>query len=147
MKNRLLYILPLFLIAVYASEGLAQELLEVEKLPGTPGILVRTLDNGLTVAIQENHAVPVVAVYAYVKNTGSINEGPYTGSGISHYVEHLVLGGTTTRRTAEEADRIVWEIGAQDNAYTTKNVTGYHMAVLSKWFDTAFQKASLFFWG
>ena len=137
MKKRLLYILPLFLIAAYALEGLAQEPLEVEKLLGTPGVLVRTLDNGLTVAIQENHAVPVVAVYAYVKNTGSINEGQYMGSGISHYVEHLVLGGTTTRRTAEEADQIVWKIGAQDNAYTTKNVTGYHMAVLSKWFDTA----------
>jgi zinc protease len=53
----------------------------------------KTLPNGLTVLVRENHAAPVVAVRVYVR-TGSITEGQYLGSGISHLFEHALSEGT-----------------------------------------------------
>ena len=65
------------------------------------------LDNGLTVIVQENHVAPVATVRCYVKNTGSAFEGRYLGAGLSHVLEHVVAGGTTTRHTEKEIQRII----------------------------------------
>ena len=54
------------------------------------------LDNGLTVLVTEMPHNPMVAVYMYVK-TGSATEYPYLGSGISHFLEHMLFKGTETR--------------------------------------------------
>jgi len=137
MKKRLLCFLLVFAAALFISGSPARQAGAAGNREQSPKVSLKTLDNGLTVAVMENHAAPLVAVYAYIKNTGSIHEGSYTGSGISHYVEHIVAGGTTTTRTAEEAYRIIQKIGAQDNAYAAKAVTCYHMTVLSRWFDVA----------
>ncbi|MBN1425200.1 insulinase family protein [Candidatus Fermentibacteria bacterium] len=86
---------------------------------------VRTLANGLTVAVREHRAVPGVSIRIYVK-VGSALEEEYLGYGVSHYCEHLVSGGTTTLRSEEEIDRTVQLMGAQRNAYTTTDHTCYH---------------------
>ena len=54
---------------------------------GQAAVFQTTLDNGLTVLIEENHANPVVAVEVFVR-TGSIYEQEYLGSGLSHFFEH-----------------------------------------------------------
>src|SRR5690606_3499164 len=95
----------------------------------------KTLDNGLTVLVQENHAAPVVAVRFYVK-TGSIYEGPYLGSGISHLFEHTLGEGTKTR-SKKEINDAVQAIGGQSNAYTTNHVTAYHITTAARYFDRA----------
>ncbi|MCU0723295.1 MAG: insulinase family protein [Planctomycetes bacterium] len=86
---------------------------------------LKTLPNGFTVVVKENHTAPVVAVRAYVKNTGRIREGRYTGSGISHYLEHLVAGGSTTTRSEAENQKILRDIGGGNNAMTTFDHTCY----------------------
>jgi zinc protease len=101
--------------------------------PLTP--LKRTLPNGLTVLVLENHAAPVVAVRAYVK-TGSIYEGQYLGAGISHLFEHTLSEGTTTRSKQQINDE-VQAIGGQSNAYTSKDVTAYHITTAATFFDRA----------
>ena len=45
----------------------------------------------MAVILQEIHLVPLVSFQAYVK-VGSIHEGKYLGSGISHFVEHVIDG-------------------------------------------------------
>jgi zinc protease len=100
-------------------------------------VFVGNLDNGLKVAIKENHSAPVVAVRIYVKTTGGVWEKEYLGAGISHYCEHLVSGGTTPTRTEAEADEIERKIGAQTNAYTSSDHTCYYMTCPSMYFDTA----------
>jgi zinc protease len=54
------------------------------------------LDNGMTVVINELASSPMVALYAWV-NTGSAMEGKYLGSGVTHFVEHMIFKGTARR--------------------------------------------------
>ena len=83
------------------------------------------LDNGITVILKEIHHVPIVSFQAYVK-VGSTHEGKYLGTGISHFIEHLIDDGTE-RRTREEIDNLVEAMGNASNAYTTKDHSQYHI--------------------
>ena len=100
----------------------------------------RVLPNGLTVLVLENHAAPVVAVRMYVR-TGSIYEGKYLGSGISHLFEHNLSEGTTTRNK-NQINRDVQGIGGYSNAYTSYDVTAYHITTESSFFGKALSSLS-----
>jgi len=97
--------------------------------------LVKTLDNGAQVIVEENHAAPVVAVRFYV-GTGAAFEGKWLGAGISHFVEHCCDKGTPTR-TAAEIEDLVQRLGNNANAYTSKRVTCYHITTASKFVGEA----------
>jgi len=97
----------------------------VRRLPGQT--TVATLDNGLTVIVQENHVAPVATVRCYVNNTGSAFEGEYLGAGLSHVLEHVVSGGTTEHRTEKEIEKAIDTIGGATNAYTSTDVTAYYI--------------------
>ena len=76
-----------------------------------------TLENGLSVIFLPVQRSNVLALQLWVR-TGSIHEGEFLGSGISHFVEHMVFKGTETRNYEtifKEAQRH----GAKLNAYTT----------------------------
>ena len=100
-----------------------------------PQVLKQTLPNGLTVLAQENHAAPVVAVRVYVR-TGSIYEGKYLGAGLSHLFEHTLFEGTKTRDKAAINDELQ-AIGGQSNAYTSYDVTAYHVTTAKPYFERA----------
>jgi zinc protease len=95
----------------------------------------QTLPNGLTILVQENHAAPVVAVRFYVQ-TGSIYEGKYAGSGISHLFEHVLQEGSKTR-TKQQINNETQAIGGQTNAYTSNDVTAYHIVTAAPYFNRA----------
>ncbi len=95
----------------------------------------QTLPNGLTILATENHAAPVVAVRVYVR-TGSIYEGKYLGAGISHLFEHTLFEGTKTRDKAALNDELQ-AIGGQSNAYTSTDVTAYHVTTAKPYFERA----------
>jgi len=106
----------------------------------------RTLDNGMELIVKENNLNSSVAFYCFVK-TGSLNEGKYLGAGISHYLEHVVSGGTTEMRTEAEYVEIGKEIGSIVNAYTSSLVTAYHITLDKKYQDIALEmmKEHLFY--
>ncbi len=81
------------------------------------------LENGLEVAVIENHKAPVVLQMLYYK-TGSVND-PKGKGGIAHLLEHLMFRGTT-RVADKEFNRLTDLYGAENNAYTTYNETGYY---------------------
>ncbi|MGL4943634.1 MAG: M16 family metallopeptidase [Thermoguttaceae bacterium] len=83
------------------------------------------LSNGLTILVAEDHSAPVASVRAFVKNTGSAFEGQWLGSGISHLLEHIVAGGTTTKHSEKEIEHIIERIGGVTNAYTSHDMTCY----------------------
>ena len=91
------------------------------------GITLATLSNGLTVIVQENHVAPVATVRCYVRNTGSAFEGRYLGAGLSHVLEHVVAGGTTTRRTEKQIEQIIDTFGGATNAYTSSHQTVFYI--------------------
>ncbi|MFO7897141.1 MAG: insulinase family protein [Candidatus Cloacimonadales bacterium] len=104
-------------------------------------IIWKTLPNGMEVAVKENRSNQAVALYAFVK-TGSVNEGDYLGAGISHYLEHVVSGGTTKMRTEDEYQQIGRDMGAIVNAYTTYGVTAFHLITDKQYSDLALEVLS-----
>lgn len=93
------------------------------------------LDNGLTVLIREMPASPVVSVYALIQ-TGSATEGEYLGTGISHFLEHMLFKGTAQRAVGEIAAQIQ-AVGGTINAMTGMDYTMYTITVPFGVFDTA----------
>ena len=100
------------------------------------GVHVHTLPNGMRVVVLENHTAPVVTVRLIV-NTGSMDEGEYLGSGLSHLCEHVMAGGTTLHRTEDENKEMIKAIGAGTNAETFYYYTAYYMTTPSLYFDQA----------
>ncbi|MDQ8182113.1 pitrilysin family protein [Pelagicoccus sp. SDUM812005] len=83
------------------------------------------LDNGLTVLLKPDRSSPVCSVQVWVK-TGSMHEDRHLGSGISHFVEHMLFKGTD-KRPGKEIARVVHESGGYINAYTTFDRTVYYI--------------------
>ncbi len=100
-------------------------------------VTLATLRNGLTVIVQENHVAPVATVRCYVGNTGSAFEEKYLGVGLSHVLEHVVSGGTTSRRTEKEISQIIDGFGGATNAYTSTDVTAFYIDCPAAKVDTA----------
>ncbi|CAE7507655.1 ptrA, partial [Symbiodinium sp. CCMP2456] len=65
---------------------------------------------------------------AFFVKTGSRDETPEV-AGVSHFLEHMVFKGTS-RRTAEDVNRELDELGAQSNAFTSEEQTVYYAVVL-----------------
>ena len=116
-------LIPFLAVLVFALPASAQQTLK------------QTLPNGLTILATENHAAPVVAVRVYVR-TGSIYEGKYLGAGLSHLFEHTLFEGTKTRDKAAINDELQ-AIGGQSNAYTSYDVTAYHVTTAKPYFARA----------
>ena len=92
------------------------------------------LPSGLTVVHKEDPC-GLVAVQLWVK-TGSIHEAPMLGSGLSHYLEHMLFKGTA-RRSAQGLTAEVQAAGGSINAYTTFDRTVYYIEGPSEGFSTA----------
>ncbi|HBL85902.1 MAG TPA: peptidase M16 [Alcanivorax sp.] len=80
------------------------------------------LDNGLDVLVREDHRAPVITVMVWFK-AGSIDEAPYE-TGLAHVLEHMMFKGSR-KLDAGEASRILRELGAEENAFTSYDFTAY----------------------
>ncbi len=129
MRIRMIGVLAAwFLVAlrvVFAAEAAAEppRYTSVLRLPDQ--ITLAELSNGLTVIVQENHVAPVATVRCFVKNTGSAYEGKNLGAGLSHVLEHVVAGGSTTHRTEKEIEKIIDTFGGATNAFTSTDMTTF----------------------
>ena len=85
-----------------------------------------TLENGLTVLIIQDESTPVISLKAYVK-AGSMTEHAHFGAGLSHFVEHIVAGGSTEKHTENEYKQFITTMGGAYNAYTTIDHTCYYI--------------------
>jgi zinc protease len=83
------------------------------------------LPNGLTVIHRPSWNAEVISTQLWVK-TGSIHEGEMLGSGLSHYLEHMLFKGSD-RRSAADISREVHGFGGSINAYTSYDRTVYHI--------------------
>jgi zinc protease len=105
----------------------------IERMLDEPTRRIVKLANGLTIILQENHTAPVVAARVYIK-AGSLTEQQYMGCGISHVLEHLVIGASSARRNQNQNDTLLRSIGNHSNAYTTYDHTCYFITTTpEKW--------------
>ena len=84
-----------------------------------------TLPNGLTLIFDPDPAAPVISVQAWVA-TGSIHENNRLGTGLSHFLEHMVFKGTRDF-SSEGLAQAVQAGGGHWNAYTTFGRTVYYI--------------------
>lgn len=83
-----------------------------------------TLRNGLriiTVPVRGNPAVTVLIMVEAGSNYEKKEE-----SGLSHFLEHMLFKGTSNRPTALDIAKELDSLGAENNAFTSNEMTGYH---------------------
>lgn len=86
-----------------------------------------TLRNGLRVLTVPLHDTKAITVFLLTK-VGSRNETRAV-NGVSHFIEHLMFKGTKKRPTTLAISRLLDGVGAQYNAFTAKDWTGYYVKI------------------
>ncbi len=87
-----------------------------------------TLSNGLTVIVKPDRRAPTAAHMLWVR-VGSMDEVDGT-TGVAHVLEHMLFKGTATVKPGEFSRRVA-ALGGRDNAFTSRDATGYHQQIPS----------------
>src|SRR5947207_128789 len=98
------------------------------------------LKNGLRVIMVQMKESPTVTALVLVQ-TGSKYETKEI-NGLSHFLEHMCFKGTTKRPTARDISTDLDTMGAQYNAFTGQEYTGYYAKSDTKHFKKIFDVVS-----
>lgn len=93
--------------------------------PASP-TLDRTLPNGMRVLVYENARAPTALHMVWVK-AGSMDE-TNGRTGLAHVLEHMMFKGTKTLPPGEFSRRVA-ALGGRENAFTSKDYTGYFQQI------------------
>jgi zinc protease len=85
----------------------------------------KTLPNGLRVYVVGYDSPGLVAYYSVVR-TGSRNEVEPGKSGFAHFFEHRMFHGTE-KYSLDAYNGVIKEMGADSNAFTSDDLTVYHI--------------------
>lgn len=94
------------------------------------------LPNGLRIVAEIDPNAASTAAGFFVRS-GARDE-PHDLMGISHFLEHMVFKGTDTLG-GEEIDEAFDELGVHHNAWTSHEITAFHVHGLPNTFDPAFR--------
>lgn len=109
---------------------------QADPLPSSAGSARKyVLDNGLTVLIDPIPTAKSSALYVFVK-TGSVTEGEFLGTGISHFLEHMLFKGTVRRGVGQVAQEVK-SLGGMINASTSFDYTMYYIELPKEHFAKA----------
>ena len=100
----------------------------------------QTLKNGirlLTAPLKETQTASLLVLF----KVGSRQEGKSI-EGVSHFIEHMMFKGTKKRPTTLDLSKELDGIGAEYNAYTGKDVTGYYIKTDSRHLSLAIDMLS-----
>ena len=85
-----------------------------------------TLANGLTLIVKPDRRAPTVMHMLWLR-LGSMDEVDGS-SGVAHVLEHMMFKGTTTLKAGEFSRRVA-ALGRPENAFTSKDDTGYYQQI------------------
>jgi zinc protease len=85
-----------------------------------------TLANGMTVIVKPDRRAPTAVHMVWVR-VGAMDEVDGT-SGVAHVVEHMMFKGTPDLKPGEFSRRIA-ALGGRENAFTSRDATGYHQQI------------------
>jgi len=94
---------------------------------------VHTLSNGIRILFK--HAPSAITHCCFLVNAGSRDEAPRK-EGLAHFIEHLLFKETERRSTSQILNRLEL-VGADLNAYTTKEYTCIHASLLNQHLERA----------
>jgi len=126
--SRFVTVLFLCFLLLQALPGAAQETSNVLEIPDE-AVSRKVLDNGLTILAAPSEATDLVSVNLLVKS-GAANEGEYLGSGIAHFIEHMVFKGTGTRSPGD-IEREIKSYGGSMNGCVMQDFTSFTILVPS----------------
>lgn len=85
-----------------------------------------TLSNGLTLIVKPDRRAPTAVHMLWVR-VGSMDEVDGT-SGVAHALEHMMFKGTPTVKPGEFSRRVA-ALGGRENAFTTRDYTGFYQQI------------------
>lgn len=91
-----------------------------------PGAQEFRLANGLKLIVQEDRRAPTVVNMVWYR-AGSIDEQSGT-TGVAHVLEHMMFKGTKQLKPGEFSAKVA-ALGGRENAFTSRDYTGYHQQV------------------
>lgn len=98
--------------------------------PAAPAVQAKTLQfqlaNGLTLIVKPDRRAPTAVHMLYVR-VGAMDETDGT-SGVAHVLEHMLFKGTKTTKP-NEFSQMVAAMGGRENAFTTRDITGYFQQI------------------
>lgn len=86
--------------------------------------------------IPQDHAQSTTTLIMYP--VGSRYE-PDKLAGVSHYIEHMMFKGTKKRKSAQILTREIDRLGAEYNAFTSKEYTGYYIKAGSEYTELSLE--------
>jgi predicted Zn-dependent peptidase len=98
------------------------------------------LSNGLTVITAPLAETKAVTVLVYIP-VGSRFEKK-DNNGVSHFIEHLMFKGTKRRPSSTDITKELDAVGAEFNAFTGKEYTGYYIKAAAEHIELAFDVLS-----
>jgi zinc protease len=84
------------------------------------------LANGMTLLVLPDRRAPTAVQMLWVR-VGSVDEVDGT-SGVAHVLEHMMFKGTKDIKPGEFSRRVA-ALGGQENAFTTRDYTGYYQQI------------------
>lgn len=85
-----------------------------------------TLSNGMQLLVQPDRRAPTAVHMLWVR-VGSMDEVDGT-SGVAHVLEHMMFKGTKTLPPGEFSRRVA-ALGGRENAFTSRDYTGYYQQI------------------
>lgn len=104
----------------------------------------KVLPNGLRVIQAPMHETDAVTVLAMFKVGSRYERLPENG--VSHFLEHMMFKGTEKRPTARDVALELDKVGADFNAFTSKDYTGYYVKLRSEHLDLALDLIADMLW-
>ncbi|WP_077003486.1 pitrilysin family protein [Variovorax sp. KK3] len=123
-------VLASVLIAPWAGSALAQPTPPATSAAPAPASSNQprqfTLANGMTLIVKPDRRAPTAVQMVWVR-VGSMDEVDGT-SGVAHVLEHMLFKGTKTLKPGEFSRRVA-ALGGRENAFTTRDYTGYYQQI------------------
>lgn len=113
--KRLLALFSLLLLASFTTRA-----------QSTPEITQFKLANGLTVIVAPDRRAPTAVNMLWVR-VGAMDEVDGT-SGVAHALEHMMFKGTRDLAPGEFSRRVA-ALGGRENAFTTRDYTGFYQQI------------------
>jgi predicted Zn-dependent peptidase len=91
------------------------------------------LANGLKVIVHKDNSTPLACINI-LYDVGSRDENP-NQTGFAHLFEHLMFGGSVNIPNYDEP---LQRVGGENNAFTTNDITNYHITLPAENLETGF---------